>query len=238
MELPEATVNLTQVAVLTEADLRVRNGAAKMARVVVANNAFVTPLAREYLHDHGIVLSFAGTEAAAGGAKPETMTHLTSTELVHKSHDRIYLRGQLDMLQAEIIMAETTAMSLGKTRVIALLDELLIFVRRLLASEVSGECLSDERLFGIELETFRTLSHQICREHTLAELTPHASKGRLPAEVNFLRARVRVCELAAVQAFQCEERPDLIRQLNRLSSAVFVLFYWLVSGLPEEQWHD
>lgn len=233
------TANLKHVKILTEADLRVRNGSPRLEKVVVLDGVFITPLAKEYLQDHDIELIVADSARAyAAGEKPENMTHLRGMELVHKSHERIYLRGQLDLLQAEIIVTQTTAMAQSKTKAIALLDELLQFVRHLLGVEVSGKAVEKDQLFGIALDRFRSLSHEQFAAHSLESLTPHAAQGRLAAELNCLRARVRVCELAAIAAFPADERPDLIRAMNRLSSAAFMLYYWVISGLPEEEWHD
>ncbi|MCL1952584.1 MAG: cobalamin adenosyltransferase, partial [Oscillospiraceae bacterium] len=61
-----------------------------------------------------------------------------------------------------------------------------------------------------------------------AHPVPHIGLGRLCLALNFLRTQVRETELAAANAFCLEggavERPDLLEALNRMSSAVYLLF--------------
>ena len=62
---------------------------------------------------------------------------------------------------------------------------------------------------------------------------PGWEMGELALRINTLRTRVREAELAAVAAFEAPgeaPRPDIIRELNRLSSAVYLIFCRVVSG--------
>ena len=58
--------------------------------------------------------------------------------------------------------------------------------------------------------------------------------GRMAAELNRLRTKVRETELAAAHAFMgadgSVERPDIIRCLNRLSSGVYIVFCKWLAG--------
>ena len=54
--------------------------------------------------------------------------------------------------------------------------------------------------------------------------------GETAARLNCLRAQVREVELSAMHAFPHGERNDLIEGLNRLSSAVYILFCKTVSA--------
>ena len=55
--------------------------------------------------------------------------------------------------------------------------------------------------------------------------------GRLCVEINSLRAQAREAEIAAVRAVP--ERLDILRAMNRLSSAVYVIFCRQLSGWYE-----
>ena len=61
--------------------------------------------------------------------------------------------------------------------------------------------------------------------------------GRMAAELNRLRAKVREAELSAARAFMTAEgvveRPDIIRNLNRLSSGVYIVFCRWLAGYYE-----
>lgn len=57
--------------------------------------------------------------------------------------------------------------------------------------------------------------------------------GEPAISLNRLRTRVREAELSAAEAFSAPggtSREDIIRQLNRLSSGVYILFCRVVSG--------
>ena len=54
--------------------------------------------------------------------------------------------------------------------------------------------------------------------------------GRLAARLNLLRARTREAELAAERAFAEGEREDILKAMNSLSSAVYILFCRLLAG--------
>ena len=61
--------------------------------------------------------------------------------------------------------------------------------------------------------------------------------GETALELNCLRTQVREAELAAAAAFG-EGREDILRCLNRLSSAVYILFCRLVAarrGIKKKQ---
>ena len=57
--------------------------------------------------------------------------------------------------------------------------------------------------------------------------------GELALRLNTIRAQVREAELAAAAAFEYPgeaPREDIIRELNRLSSGVYILFCRLLAG--------
>ncbi len=227
---------------LTEAMLR----SAKLAEgdaYDVAPGTFVTPEARHYAACRGIILRQAAWEEMPRGAgpgggespyvdaetgaeyreKPEEMTHLAGNRLVKKSHPRIALRGRLDLLQAEIIAVQALACERGDGALVERLGEVLAAARAMLAAEVREEPLAPLVLFGLDEAGLRAASHGVGTISGTRHPVPDYRMGETAARLNLLRARVREAELAAVRAFD-GEREDIVRALNRLSSAVYNLY--------------
>ncbi|MDR1133411.1 MAG: cobalamin adenosyltransferase [Synergistaceae bacterium] len=214
---------------------------------------FVTPLAREYLRDRGIELVFRPENTAKNmpytpipdrgektyvdfysGAelaeKPERMTHLFANRLVDKTHPRIEFRGKLDTLQGELILTQTDAHEGGKEQLVRDLGEILSLARELLGAEVTGRPLKEIRLFGYDSDQLRNVSHNVTEHFGFQHPTPSHEMGRLAARLNLLRAKTREAELAAEHAFAENERGDILKAMNRLSSAVYILFCRLLAG--------
>jgi ethanolamine utilization cobalamin adenosyltransferase len=101
--------------------------------------------------------------------------------------------------------------------------------QRILGAEVKGEPLGPFTLMGMDSAALRAQSHN---PKGFAGLDGHPAPcigmGGLCLALNFLRTQVRETELAAAQAFVPQngpvERPDLLEALNRMSSAVYLLF--------------
>lgn len=239
--------------IITEADLRVRNGTPRLVSIEVSQDTYLTPLAKEYMRDHNISLvksqqkmqrnnfdsncidneDIIKADTFKSESKPEDITHLNGNNLVHKTHPRITLRGQLDQLQAEVILLQNKAIEIGKEHIVGYLEEVLQLLRQILSSEVTGKKIEQLNLFGMNLDDLRSLSHQMLQIGGFKINTPKFSQGSIAVGLNYLRTRVRVCELACVNAFDKGERIDLIYILNRLSSAMFVLYYWEITGTKD-----
>ena len=217
----------------------------------VKAGTFVTTLAREYLKDRNIELVFGPlqkdmprtpiedkgertyVEVGSGkgySQKPERMTHLYAHQLVPKIHPRITLRGKLDTMQAEIILAQTEAASGGMTQLALDLGEVLTATREVLGAEVTVRELASLRLFGYDSDELRRISHHVEETFGFQHPTPSYEMGALAARLNLLRAITREAELAAEFAFSEGEREDIIQTMNRMSSAVYILFCGLLAG--------
>jgi ethanolamine utilization cobalamin adenosyltransferase len=164
------------------------------------------------------------------GPKPEYLTHLCADVLVPKTHGRIRFRGILDSLEADVIEAQALASSLGEGWYTERLGETLDCLRRVLAAEVKETPLPEFTLFGLSEEELHAQSHNVRAAFGMdGHPVPDYTMGPLAVRLNTLRARIREGELLAVRVFWggAEERPcgreDIIRVMNRLSSA----FYWL-----------
>lgn len=241
--------------ILTEADLRAAILPEGISLYTVPADVFVTPLAREFLRDRNIELAVAGQDAPSMPRtplpdrgertfvnavtregyreKPEGMTHLRGNLLVPKTHPRIALRGKLDTLEAEIICLQVLAQEKALPALSEDLEDVLGYVRQVLAAEVKGSPLEELPLLGLSQRQLREISHHPREHFGMDHPVPHSSMGEPAASLNLLRAHVREAELAAAAAFSAPGeawREDIIKHLNRLSSGVYILLCRVVSG--------
>ena len=154
--------------------------------------------------------------------KPKHMTHLDGTTLVPKTHPRILFRGKLDSLEARLLLCRLEVPEFDRE-----LGEILDYTRRLLRWEVLGQPVEEGALFGLTEQELRRRSHFPQDYYGQPHFMPEASDGKRMIHLNLARTAAREAELAAAAAFTGPEgtvtRPDLIRAMNRLSSAIYLL---------------
>lgn len=250
---------VTGMKLVTEQDLRAEIGGKDLRSYRVDRGTIVTPSARQYLSDRKIELligeeapaqpketvaappprgteteepkraRFIGPDGGSFTEKPEHLTHLSGSKLVTKGHPRIAFRGRMDSLQSKIMELQVRAVELGNSTLAEELEELLGFVRSLLAAEVTGRPVDDVPLLGLELDEIRAMSHNPKKTFGLGHIRPHYSMGALCIGLNALRSEVREVELAAFRAFSGSDgvldHLDILRALNRLSSVFYILMY-------------
>ena len=225
---------------ITEGELRATFAREIPEHYEVPKDAKLTPAARQYLMDLRLFRPGCGAggstapkananavaNAAADGKKPEHMTHLRAGELVPKTHPRIALRGELDVLEAQIIMAQLQLCQAGFECCAVPLEDALRLVRQVLTCEVLDQPLPAWKMDGMDEKEIHELSHHPKLVYSKGHVFPEASQGLAAAHMNLLRSLTRRVELCAAQAF-CEEggaqRTDLIQALNRLSSYFYIL---------------
>ena len=155
--------------------------------------------------------------------KPEQMTHLYGNVLVMKTHPRIAFRGELDALEAEIILCQLVADEETKKD----LGEVLAFARVLIRCDVLNEPVPVSRLCGLTEQEQRRHSHFPQEFYGQPHFMPEAADGEVIARLNRCRCAARTAERMAVAAFTDGEgnptRPDLLRAMNRLSSILYIL---------------
>ncbi|NLC31726.1 MAG: hypothetical protein GX781_00300 [Clostridiales bacterium] len=196
----------------------------------IPRDARLTPAAKQYLVDLRLYRSQAVSQsqpASPKDPKPEYMTHLDAKQLTHKSHPRIALRGKLDSLEADVILAQITVQTAGGHRFEAPLEEVLALIRRVLAADVTGKPLGDWTLGDMTAGQIRDASHHPEQFGFRGHVLPSASQGMIGAVFNRLRTQARETELAVIAAF-CQgdkscSRQDLLLAMNRLSSYFYVL---------------
>lgn len=167
--------------------------------------------------------------------KPEHMTQLSGNRLVPKDHPRIIFRGKLDSLQAQVVTAQTLMEERGASpRLVEALEEVLTLLRRLLRAEVLEEVPPQINLLGLTPQELREQSHDPKKYFGVEPMVlPHRSMGLAYALLNGLRAAAREGEVAAVAAFGKDPTPaqeELLRAMNRLSSAFHILMCRVLAG--------
>ncbi|KUK37162.1 MAG: Cobalamin adenosyltransferase [Thermacetogenium phaeum] len=229
------------MGVLTEIELRDRvRREGPLDTISVEPETLITPAAAQYAREQGIKIVFTDREKGIseeqlkGQKKPEHYTHLDRKNLVPKTHPRIKLRGMLDLLQAVIIKTQVAAQQEGMPQLVGDLEQMLAYARQLLRAEVTGDEVPELRLFGLSEEDIREYSHHPFSKIGVNHLTPSYHMGQVIAELNYLRAVVRQVEVSACDAYLHQdgtpERVDIIKALNRLSSAVYVMECKVVAG--------
>jgi len=225
--------------VVTESTLRAGYSGRDGQKVIIDPDAYLTQTARDFIREKNIEVIYEksgkchDTQAKepinSNRPKPEHMTHLNSRELVCKSHPRIVLRGKLDSFQAMVIQAQCSAYKTGEIGIVEDLDEILTYVRRILACEVKGNTFEPIELFGFSDAALRERSHFPKKYYGIDHILPSYQMGEIVAALNGLRTSARECELCAVHAFQ-DKRVDIIRALNRLSSGIYIVMCRVLAG--------
>ncbi|WP_186566946.1 ATP-binding protein [Lawsonibacter celer] len=248
------------MALLTLEDVRAMSNNGTRGPVVVRRDQVLAPGARDYLQEHRVEVVYpqgkpeetSGKPGGSGGAapakyrtlfgaqlneKPEHMTHLKGNVLVFKDHPRIAFRGMIDLLEAEILLAQQAAAEEGYRTLTEELEEVLSFVRRNIRFDVLDEPVGEVRLCGYTPEQLREYSHYPEKHFGQPHFLVHYSDGPALLAVNKVRTVVRRTELAAYGAFRDADgnvaREDIILGLNRLSSLLWIMMIKLKAGKYE-----
>ena len=222
---------------ITERELRDLFSKGIPEEYIIPQGARLTPAAKQYLVDLRLYRSQIVRQSQpvkSFGKKLEHITNLDAKELTHKSHPRIALRGKLDSLEADIILAQITAAQAGGYSFAAPLEEVLALVRRVLAADVTGKSLGDWLLGGMTADQIREASHHPQQFGFPGHVLPNAKQGIMAALFNQMRTKARETELAVIAAFCAGDNPctreDLLLAMNRLSSYFYVLQLQAIKG--------
>ncbi len=170
--------------------------------------------------------------------KPEHMTHLRGNYLVFKDHKRIILRGAIDYLESEIIIAQTVSEGLQMPKLTQELEEVIRFIRKLLQCEVTGREVGDFMLAGLNEKDLREQSYHPSKYFGMKHFLPTYQHGEMAAYLNKLRTLARKTEIVAFKAFKAEDetvtREDILRAFNRLSSFFWIMMFKYLTGKYNE----
>lgn len=150
--------------------------------------------------------------------KPESMTHLTGNILVPKTHPRIRFRGKLDTLESILLLAGQT-----QGAPVAELREILSYTREILKAEVLDAPLPEGKLLGLTEEELHRRSHFPQEYYGKPHFMPDFAHGAAVVWLNAARCAAREAEIAALAAFPEGQREDILKAMNRLSSAIYLL---------------
>ncbi len=236
--------------VLTEAQLRAEYKQNKMNHLVVETDTILTPSAKEFLNSNKIDLVFKSEKENESGVskdkekkvfnpkfkckytggylekKPENMTQLYGNELVFKDHQNIVFRGKIDSLQSRILELQVRAYKSKNNKLVDDLEELLNFIRNILKAEVINEKIEEFSFFAMQEEEIREISHNPKAHLGVDHILPNYKMGDLLIGLNAVRSNVREVEIVSIAL----KRDDIIKALNRLSSAVYVMMCRYLAG--------
>ena len=167
--------------------------------------------------------------------KPEHMTQLFGNELVTKNHPRILFRGKLDSLQAMVVLDQALIAADGNQKLVDDLGSILDNLREMMRCDVLDETYCRQTIIGLTHQELRERSHNPQKFFGIKQmLLPDYTMGRDYALLNQLRAAIRETEVAAATAFltgsKCT-RPDIMEELNRLSSALHIMMCMYLAGM-------
>lgn len=197
----------------------------------------LTPSARDFLQRERIPIEARKKTYTTlfGGEftkKPEEMTHLSGNLLVPKTHPRIAFRGQIDALEAELLLCQHAVKE--NQALVDALQEMLDLVRSLIRADVLEEPVAEVRLCGLSDAELREHSHFPDKYYDQPHFLPKYTDGAAILYLNRLRTKVRETELACCRAFSDADgklrRVDILQALNRLSSLCWILMIRCKAG--------
>ena len=224
----------------------------KGSEFCISEDTILTPMAKDYVYrmkiklktvensktqyimsvennfDNGNIRYIDYVNGTVYKKKPENMTHINSNKLVKKNHPRIKFRGKIDSLEAKIMEVEIIAEKNNLPNLICDLQEILDFVREILAAEVKETVFSINTLLGYTFEELRNVSHNPRENFGIDHPIPSYKMGEIAVAINTLRTLVRETELLSIEAFQGKHN-NIVEALNRLSSAIYILLLKLLS---------
>ena len=170
--------------------------------------------------------------------KQEHKTSLSGGTMADKTHPIVEFRGRLDSLSAAVVELQAWGERQGLTSLVEELEEVAAKIYDILSCEVTGRACDELFLWGMSGDEIRERSHHPERHFGLGHIRPHYTMGAASAGLNSLRTQFREAELSACRAFSAQpgeedekvNRTDIIKALNRLSSACYILTY---KYLPE-----
>ena len=160
--------------------------------------------------------------------KPEHMTQLDAENFAPKNIPRIRFRGKMDSVHGLFQLVAARARAWQLTDLAQHLDALAAYCREIVSAEYNQREVAPIQVAGLDAAGLRYATHHPRKILGIPHLTPGPDDHEILHWLNYLRTQVREAELAALDAFAPPPsyeptRLDLIRALNRLSSAVYYL---------------
>jgi len=179
--------------------------------------------------------------------KPSHMSQLDPGHFAPKTAPRFLFRGKMDTLHAQFLVAMTHARRSNLAQLVDYLTTLAAYCREITSAEYNEREVAPLQLAGQSEAAIRERTHWPEQNLGIKHVVPGPDDHDIVLQLNLLRCQVRETELAAANVFIGPDgqpvRPDLMRALNRLSSAVYYLILlfkagkivWKLPGRPEQR---
>ena len=241
---------IKMMPILTEAELRDRIRRPRRGmQVVVEPGTRFSPAARDFIAQWGMAIVEEEAEPPAPAdenpawdkpisfpvqpvdlpePKPEHMTQLDAAHFAPKNIPRIRFRGKMDSVHGLFQLVAVRARAFQLADLAQHLDTLAAYCREIVSAEYNDREVAEIQVAGLDAAALRYATHHTREILGIPHLTPGPEDHEILHWLNYLRTQVREAELAALDAFApppdyTPTRLDLIRALNRLSSAVYYL---------------
>ncbi|MDO4219311.1 MAG: ATP-binding protein [Synergistaceae bacterium] len=167
--------------------------------------------------------------------KPEDMTALYGNSLVFKDNPRIEFRGKLDTLQSMVVLYQSfIAEDVAHEKLLEHLGSIVHALGEMMRCDVLNEPYNMPDVLGLTQHELHDRSHNPMKYFKVKQMVlPHYKYGKAYAMLNRLRTATRETEVIATRAFRVKNisgRTDIIKGLNRLSSAFHVMMCMLLAG--------
>lgn len=242
--------------VITEIKLMEDYKKEKFTQLVIKESDILTPLAKEFINKKSIEIisdithkinisekkevtnklgKYKGEKDEIYLEKPEYMTQLKGNILVNKNSKIIKYRSKLDSFIAQLILTEKLIVNKRDNKLQNDFKSIKIFMDMLVRAEVMNEGIEENiKLLDLPLDKVRIVSHNPKKYYNMEHLFNISSSNKLNTlYLNQLRTLIREVEVLAVDVFLCDkkvERKDILKCLNRLSSAIYIMMLKEESG--------
>lgn len=169
-------------------------------------------------------------------AKPEHLTQIDARHYAPKTAPRLIFRGRVDSLHALVMLTSANALRFGLAELAKHLDSLAAYCREIMSAEYKHRQVAQLTLMGKNEEELHEISHWPDKYLGIQHLTPGPHDHEILHWLNVLRSQSREVEISALQAFPPDNldpsdvEMGLVRALNRLSSAIYVLELYFQTG--------
>ncbi|WP_028856797.1 hypothetical protein [Psychrilyobacter atlanticus] len=239
--------------VVTELSLKESYKKQEFNKYYLEKGAILTPSAKQFLHDKkieitkikneqeqnkktttensiekSVVAKYKGVMGEVYFEKPEYMTQLSENILIKKNHKIIFFRSKIDNFLSELILIEKQVNTDKNKGLKEDFKSIKQFLDEIIKAEVLNTKLDkDLKIFNLSLEKIRKISHNPKKYFSMDHLFGISSENNLRTlYLNKLRTLIREVEVTAVDAFVSEskvQKIDLLKALNRLSSAIYIM---------------
>jgi ethanolamine utilization cobalamin adenosyltransferase len=155
--------------------------------------------------------------------KPEHMTQLDGGHFASKTHPRIKLRGQLDKLNALVMLVAAQARDMNLLKLAEYLNTMAAYCREIQSAEYNNRPAAELHLAGRSAEEIHAISHRPEQYLGIPHLVPGPIDPAILHWMNYLRATSREVEILGLEVYPPPNREDLILALNRFSSGIYFL---------------